>query len=57
MHLTNYAVNKHNENFASGPEANSSKWDFATLRYLALLLVTATCSTQHLESLTNEMKV
>ena len=33
MHLTNYAVNKHNENFVSGPEADSSKWDFATLRY------------------------
>ncbi len=33
MHLTNYAVNKHNENFVSGPEADSSKWDFAMLRY------------------------
>lgn len=32
MHLTNYAVNKHNESFISGPEADSSKWDFATLR-------------------------
>ncbi len=32
MHLTNYAVNKHNENFVSGPEADSSKWDFAMLR-------------------------
>lgn len=32
MHLTNYAVNKHNESFVSGPEADSSKWDFATLR-------------------------
>ncbi|DBA78232.1 TPA: Tubulin polyglutamylase ttll13P, variant 2 [Trebouxia sp. C0005] len=32
MHLTNYAVNKHNENFVSGPEAHSSKWDFAMLR-------------------------
>lgn len=32
MHLTNYAVNKHNEKFVSGPEADSSKWDFATLR-------------------------
>jgi len=32
MHLTNYAVNKHNENFVSGAEADSSKWDFAMLR-------------------------
>ncbi|DBA76353.1 TPA: hypothetical protein ACH3X1_010064 [Trebouxia sp. C0004] len=32
MHLTNYAVNKHNENFVCGPEADSSKWDFAMLR-------------------------
>lgn len=41
MHLTNYAVNKHNENFVTGPEADSSKWDFATLRYPDLPLVKA----------------
>ena len=34
MHLTNYAVNKHNENFVSGGEEDSSKWDFTMLRYL-----------------------
>ena len=33
MHLTNYAVNKHNKNFMSGPDTDSSKWDFASLRY------------------------
>lgn len=33
MHLTNYAVNKHNENFVSGATEDSSKWDFGMLRY------------------------
>lgn len=33
MHLTNYAVNKHNENFVSGAAEDSSKWDFGMLRY------------------------
>ena len=32
MHLTNYAVNKHNENFVSGAAEDSSKWDFGMLR-------------------------
>lgn len=47
MHLTNYAVNKHNENFVSGGEEDSSKWDFAMLRYLKAAAVTTVASCLH----------
>ena len=50
MHLTNYAVNKHNENFVCGPEADSSKWDFAMLRwqsYTSLTLIWTQMTLMH----------